>query len=261
MSSCQSGLHDPKVQSPLRQYHINSKTGYRPSLCDSCYNIISQATSNNIDLTTYIFELWANRSGKITSLPALLEKSYLKRANIAHFVNENLGKTREQEKKKYEVKDGWFPIIVLDSLIKDDFMGILREDELTVKNNLQDVQSASERENIALRLFVGSLDAATIFRETYISSDQNEDGSRKKIACTPKKRNDTYIGIENKASKDCIYKAGVEASLIWKLKILKDISEISLEDVPADSSIRNCLKNKKSTKVTENDLVLEKNIR
>jgi cytidylate kinase len=124
--------------------------------------------------------------------------------------------------------------------------------------NLEAVQSASLSENIALRLFVGSLDAAKIFRETYMSSDLNEDGSRKKIPYTPKKRNDAYIGIENKASKDCIYKGGVEASLIWELKILKDVSEISLEDVPAYSSIRNCLKNKKSTKVTENDLVLER---
>ena len=54
-------------------------------------------------------------------------------------------------------------------------------------------------------------------------------------------RKQMLIEIGNKAIQDRIYNAGVEAALVWKLKILRDVTEISLENIPSDSSIRNFL--------------------
>jgi hypothetical protein len=106
-------------------------------------------------------------------------------------------------------------------------------------------------------MFTGCLDAAKTFRDTHMSSELWDDGSRKEIRYTPKIREEAFLRIKNKANQDGMYNAGVEAALIWKLKILKDVSEISLEEVPDDSSIRNCLKDKKLTRVTVAELVSE----
>lgn len=251
-----SGFHDLKLRSPLRQQDIGSKLGYKVTLCDSCYNRILWATSNNEDLTMVVFESWANESGGIRLLPESLKRSFLKRAKIVHIVNEKLGKIREEEKRKYRVKEGMFPIILLDSNIKNDFIQTLQY-ESPIQNNLHDILNAVERGNIALMLFVGCLDAAKIFRDRYVSSELNDNGTRKEIPYTTNMRKETLMKIGNKATIDCIYNAGVEAALVWKLKILKDVKEIWLEDLPYDSSIRNCLKDRNLARVTENDIMYE----
>jgi hypothetical protein len=251
-----SGFHDLKLRSPLRQQDISSKLGYKVTLCDSCYNRILWATSNNEDLTMVIFESWANESGEIRLFPESLKRSFLKRAKIVHLVNEKLGKVREQEKRKYRLGEGCFPIILLDSNIKNDFVQTLCDASM-IQNNLHDVSNAVKRGNIALILFAGCLDATKTFRAKYVSSELKDNGSRKEIPYTPDKRKETFIRIGNKAAQDCIYNAGVEAALVWKLKILKDVREICLEGLPNDSSIRNCLKEKKLARATENDILNE----
>src|SRR5438876_932572 len=108
------------------------------------------------------------------------------------------------------------------------------QDEPTIQNILHDVRNATERGNIVLILFAGCLDAAKTFRDTYVSSELNDNGSKKEVPYTPKMRKEAFIGISNKATQDCIYNAGVEVALVWKLKILRDVMEISLEGLPED---------------------------
>lgn len=82
MDSCQSGLHDPKLQLGLVKV-----AGLNVNLCDPCYRRIEDSISEGKDLTMEILYRWANECGDTPQIPASLRRDVLKTAELVQFVN------------------------------------------------------------------------------------------------------------------------------------------------------------------------------
>jgi hypothetical protein len=256
IGSCQSGFHSPQLE--LKKLQLSIEPHLTVILCDFCFCRMMDAIRNNVDLTMDVLYLWAQQCGDILPLPNSLQNNGLQQAKLVKFVNDTLDKVRDKEKQQYKLKQPVFPVVILDPESKNEFIRTFEEDENTIQRILNDVPGEKKRKNIIIRLWTGGLEAGKILRTTHSSSELNPDGSPKQIHYDSKKRNEYSTSIEYKASKDPIYRAGVEAASIHELKMTCN-KEIYLDGIPETSTIWKYVKDNSKGKavITLDDITPE----
>jgi hypothetical protein len=244
MDSCQSGFHDSRLQFHLQKVVLRRDLSV--NLCDFCFRKIMDAKRKQEDLTMEILYTWGIESDGNLHLPAELKRNGLKTAKLVEFVNNELGKMRNRNQ--------YFPTLLLNATEKDDFSRILVEDNNTVKMSLENLSSDAERKSIYLRVWSGCLDASKMLHEKYVA-ETNVDGSTKREQLiTAKMREDAFAKIATKFY-DHIYEAGVNATVLWQLKVIGQLGQrIYLDGVPIDSVIWHYIKDKNKKIISENDL-------
>jgi hypothetical protein len=241
MDSCQSGLHDPRLQLGLLkvpEWNVN--------LCDPCYRRITDSIREGEDLTMEILYRWAKECGDIRQVPASLRRDGLKTAELVQFVDHEVGKMRTRNRD--------FPTILLRPDEKNEFVQIVGEDSNTVKRILECVSDDALRETICLRVWSGCLDASKMLRDKYVV-ERNFDGSTKREEpITAKMREDAFAQITTKIH-DSVYEEGIKATLVWQLMVIGKLGKkLYLDGVPKDSGVMKYIKDKSKNIISVDDI-------
>jgi hypothetical protein len=236
---CEFGYHNPKepFSDVIYPRIIDSRLR---NLCDRCYNLYK---NNNGDWSMEILYYWVNECGSPPQLPKSL-RNCSKRARLVAHINKLVHMTRD------DINDE-FPIFLKESTERIQFIQRLEHDS-TIIQTLEDVPGGNDRKNMILRLWVGCVDAAKATRDKYNA------GRGVQIAYTPEDRAKTDATVRQKAPKDPLYEAGVEAALFFEL-IENKHTQRYLEGISSGSLIRKYLKDNSKDKsiITVDDLLVE----
>jgi hypothetical protein len=245
MAVCQSGFHDPVLQKRLVEVPVEG--GQKVVICDFCLSRIMEAQQGGGDLTMTIVYQWAKDFGDILRLPESLKQGCMSRCHIVQFVNQQLLNTRTTNMH--------FPKILLNPDDKERFIRTLHDG--IIQDILNDVNSDIERTNIALRLWTGCL---CVTKECRLSSvtEHNPDGTiKRETPYTSEMRAASFEKIMSTSQKDPIYKAGMEAAVVWELIVNavpdKKMYLAGISDLE-NSPVTKYVKDKKKTILSAEDI-------